>query len=150
WRITRSGAHWAAPPVLRRVSRSGGSLHGWAGRHVEVLPALHVGKGAGDALEGQFPELVDREQIQVHRAVAARAGQESAVRTERHVLDATLVAEQREQLPPARKLPELGCAIQARSGDERSVRAHGYSHDRTPVPPQSREFPARRQIPDLR
>src|SRR6266508_4916925 len=33
-------------------------------RHVEVLPALFVGEGAGDTLAGQFPERIDREEMQ--------------------------------------------------------------------------------------
>ena len=77
-------------------------------------------------------------------------GQEPAVGTERHGVDGTVVAEQREHLPPGREIPELGGAIEAASGDERSVWAHGNAQERAGVPPQRRELPARLQVPDLR
>src|SRR6266545_2807098 len=47
-------------------------------RHVEVLPALVVGEASGDALAGESPELIDRQEMQGDRPVAARGGQEPA------------------------------------------------------------------------
>src|SRR6266511_2823331 len=119
-------------------------------RHVEVLPALVVGEASDDALAGESPELIDRQEMQGDRPVAARGGQEPAVGTERHRIDDEVMVEQREALSPGRKIPELGGAIDAAGSDERSVWAHSDAQDRTAVPPERRELPARLQVPDLR
>src|SRR6266511_1723238 len=121
---------WNAKTVTKRanVMRTGKRLAPRrAAPHVQVLPTLLVRQGAGDTLAGESHELIDREEMQGDRPVTARGGEEPAVGTERHGIDGTIVAEQREHLPPGRKIPELGGPIEAGSGNERSVRAHGYA-----------------------
>src|SRR6266511_1692985 len=95
---SRCTRKWNAKTVTKRgnAMRIGKRLDPRRTALVQVLPTLLVRQGAGDTLAGESHELIDREEMQGDRPVTARGGEEPAVGTERHGIDGTIVAEQRE------------------------------------------------------